>query len=324
MPKKPLKVAIQMDHIRSINIDADSTFVLALEAQKRGHVIYHYQPRQLAFAAGKLTATAEPLTVRRRKGDHFTLGEPRTIDLATMDVVLLRQDPPFDMSYITTTHLLERVHPKTLVVNDPAEVRNAPEKLYVTRFAELMPPTLISSEREPILAFRQRYKDIILKPLYGNGGAGVFHVTPKDENLNALLEMFTLFYREPIIAQKYLPDVRQGDKRIILIDGEAVGAINRMPAKGEARANLHVGATPMRATLSKRDREICDAIGPDLKARGLIFVGIDVIGDYLTEINVTSPTGIQEVNRFDGVTLEADIWDAIEKRVEAGAKQGRR
>jgi glutathione synthase len=324
MPMRRLKVAIQMDHIRSINIDADSTFVLALEAQKRGHAIYHYHPRQLAFAGGKLTATAEPLKVRRKHGDHFSLGEPRTIDLANMDVVLLRQDPPFDMSYITTTHLLEHVHPSTLVVNDPAEVRNAPEKLYVTRFPKLMPPTLISSERAPIIAFRKRYKDIILKPLYGNGGAGVFHVTPQDENLNALLEMFTQFYREPIIAQKYLPAVRKGDKRIILIDGKVAGGINRVPAKGEARANMHVGARPMKAKLSKRDRAICDAIGPDLKARGLIFVGIDVIGDYLTEINVTSPTGLQEVNRFDGVTLEADIWDVIEKRMEMGAKQGRR
>ena len=316
MPRRRLKVAIQMDHIRSINIDADSTFVLALEAQKRGHVLYHYQPRQLAFAGGKLTATAEPLKVRRKPGDHFTLGPPRTIDLADMDAVLLRQDPPFDMGYITTTHLLEHVHPRTLVVNDPAEVRNAPEKLYVARFPALMPPTLIASERAPIHAFRKRHKDIILKPLYGNGGAGVFHVAPDDENLNALLEMFTQFYREPIVAQKYLPEVRQGDKRIILIDGKAAGVVNRVPAKGEARANMHVGATPVKATLSKRDREICDAIGPDLKARGLIFVGIDVIGDYLTEINVTSPTGLQEANRFDGVTLEADIWDVIEAKLK--------
>jgi glutathione synthase len=319
-----LNVAFQMDHIRSINIDADSTFVLALEAGRRGHKLFHYLPRQLAFAGGRLTATAEPMRVRRKKGDHFTLGEPRTIDLAEMDVVMLRQDPPFDMGYITTTHLLEHVHPKTLVVNDPAEVRNAPEKLFVTRFPKLMPPTLISSEREPILAFRKRHKDIILKPLFGNGGAGVFHVGPEDENMNALLEMFTRFYREPIVAQKYLPEVRTGDRRIILIDGEAAGAINRIPAAGEARANMHVGARPVKAKLAKRDREICEAIGPELKARGLIFVGIDVIGDYLTEINVTSPTGLQEVNRFDGVKLEARIWDVIEKRVEAGARKGRR
>ena len=314
-----LKVAFQMDHIRSINIEADSTFALALEAGKRGHALFHYLPRQLAFAGGRLMATAEPLQVRRKRGDHFTLGAPRAIDLAQMDVVMLRQDPPFDMGYITTTHLLEHVHPKTLVVNDPKEVRNAPEKLYVTRFPHLMPPTLITSEREAIVAFREAHKDIILKPLFGNGGAGVFHVAPKDENLNALLEMFTQFYREPIIAQKYLPEVRKGDKRIILIDGEAAGVINRVPAKGEARANMHAGARPRKATLSKRDREICDSIGPDLRARGLIFVGIDVIGDYLTEVNVTSPTGIQEIDRFDKVCLEARIWDAIEGRLKTRA-----
>ena len=314
-----LKVAFQMDHIRSINIEADSTFALALEAEKRGHALFHYLPRQLAFAGGRLMATAEPMQVRRKRGDHYTLGAPRVIDLAQMDVVMLRQDPPFDMGYITTTHLLEHVHPKTLVVNDPKEVRNAPEKLYVTRFPHLMPPTLITSEREAIVAFREAHKDIILKPLFGNGGAGVFHIAPKDENLNALLEMFTQFYREPIIAQKYLPEVRKGDKRIILIDGEAAGVINRVPAKGEARANMHAGARPRKATLSKRDREICDSIGPDLRARGLIFVGIDVIGDYLTEVNVTSPTGIQEIDRFDKVNLEARIWDAIEGRLKKRA-----
>jgi glutathione synthase len=311
-----LKVAFQMDHIRSINIESDSTFALALEAQKRGYALHHYLPRQLVFSGGRLTATAEPLQVRRKRGDHFTLGAPRVIDLSQMDVVMLRQDPPFDMGYITTTHLLEHVHPKTLVVNDPKEVRNAPEKLYVTRFADLMPPTLITSERDAIIAFREAHKDIILKPLFGNGGAGVFHVSPKDENMNALLEMFTQFYREPIIAQKYLPEVRKGDKRIILIDGEAAGVINRVPAKGEARANMHVGARPKKASLSKRDREICAAIGPDLKARGLIFVGIDVIGEYLTEVNVTSPTGIQEIDRFDKVNLEARVWDAIEKKLK--------
>ena len=310
-----LKVAIQMDHISAIDVDGDSTFVLALEAQKRGHGLFHYLPEQLSFADGRVTAQAEPMDVRRQAGDHFTLGAPETIDLADMDVVLLRQDPPFDMAYITTTHLLEHVHPDTLVVNDPAEVRNAPEKLFVARFPNLMPPTLISSDRERIAAFREKHRDIILKPLYGNGGAGVFHVTPEDENLNAMLEMFTEFYREPIIAQKYLAQVREGDKRIILIDGEVAGAINRVPAKGEARSNMHVGGVAEKAALSKRDKEICAAIGPDLKARGLIFVGIDVIGDYLTEINVTSPTGLQEINRFDDVCLEADIWDVIEAKV---------
>ena len=243
-----LSVAIQMDHIETIDIDGDSTFVLALEAQKRGHQIYHYLPEQLAFVEGRVLALAEPLEVRPEKGNHFTLGHRGTLDLADMDVVLLRQDPPFDMSYITTTHLLDHIHPKTLVVNDPAEVRNAPEKLFVNRFPDLMPPTMIASDRDRIIAFREEHEDIILKPLYGNGGAGVFHVTPEDENLNALLEMFTEFYREPVIAQKYLAEVRKGDKRIILIDGEAAGAINRVPAKGEARANMHTGAEPVKGS----------------------------------------------------------------------------
>ncbi len=310
-----LKVALQMDHIESIDIDADSTFVLALEAQERGHALFHYLPERLSFDGSRVQASAEPLEVRRKKGAHFSLGPPEVIDLSDMDVVLLRQDPPFDMGYITTTHLLEHIHPETLVVNDPAEVRNAPEKLIIARYPDLMPPMLITREKARIIAFRAKHKDIILKPLYGNGGAGVFHVTPEDENLNALLEMFTQFYREPIIAQAYLPDVRDGDKRIILIDGEAAGAINRIPAKGEARANMHAGATPVKAELNDRDNEICRAIGPDLKERGLIFVGIDVIGGYLTEINVTSPTGLQEINRFDNACLEAQIWDAIETRL---------
>jgi glutathione synthase len=228
--------------------------------------------------------------------------------------VLMRQDPPFDMSYITATHLLEHVHPETLVVNDPVHVRNAPEKLFVTHFEGVMPPTLISSDRQEIVEFRKRHRDIIVKPLFGNGGAGVFHIADGDENLNALLELFTQLYREPVIVQRYIPEVRQGDKRIILIDGQAVGALNRVPAAGEARSNLHVGGTAVKAELTKRDREICEAIGPSLKRRGLVFVGIDVIGDYLTEINVTSPTGLQEINRFDNVRLEERIWDAIESR----------
>ncbi|MDA0305293.1 MAG: glutathione synthase [Proteobacteria bacterium] len=310
-----LSVAIQMDHIESIDIDGDSTFVLALEAQRRGHQVYHYLPEHLAFVEGRVLALAQPLEVRREKGNHFSLGHQGTLDLADMDVVLLRQDPPFDMGYITTTHLLDHIHPKTLVVNDPEEVRNAPEKLFVAHFPDLMPPTMIASDRDRIITFREEHKDIILKPLYGNGGAGVFHVTPGDENLNALLEMFTEFYREPVIAQKYLPEVRAGDKRIILIDGEPKGAINRVPAKGEARSNMHVGGVAKRAELNAREKEICAAIGPDLKARGLIFVGIDVIGDYLTEINVTSPTGLQEINRFDDVCLESDIWDVIEAKI---------
>jgi len=307
-----LAVAIQMDPIESVNIDTDSTFVLALEAQRRGHALFHYLPRQLFFSEQRVYAIARALQVRRERGNHFTLGAPQKIDLATLDIVLMRQDPPFDMSYITATHLLEHVHPQTLVVNDPVHVRNAPEKLFVTHFDRLMPPTLIASDRSEIAEFRKRHRDIIVKPLFGNGGAGVFHITEDDENLNALLEMFTQLYREPVIVQRYIPEVRQGDKRIILVDGVAVGAINRVPPAGEARSNLHVGGTATKAELTTRDREICEAIGQSLKSRGLIFVGIDVIGNYLTEINVTSPTGLQEINRFDNVRLEERIWDAIE------------
>ena len=310
-----LAVAIQMDPIESINIDADSTFVLALEAQRRGHGLFHYLPRHLAFRDGRLLARARPLQVRRELGNHATLGKPEMLDLATVDVILMRQDPPFDMSYITATHLLEHVHPRTLVVNDPVHVRNAPEKLFVTHFDGLMPPTLITSDRDEILAFRREHRDIIVKPLFGNGGAGVFHITEGDENLNALLEVFTQIYREPVIVQRYIPEVRAGDKRIILTDGVAVGAVSRVPAAGEARSNLHVGGKAVKATLTARERDICAAIGPALRERGLIFVGIDVIGDYLTEINVTSPTGLQEINRLDGVMLEKGLWDAIEARV---------
>jgi glutathione synthase len=309
-----LAIGIQMDPIEGINIDADSTFVLALEAQARGHALYHYLPRDLSLRHGRLYARARKLEVRRVKGDHFTLGPPQALDLATLDVVLMRQDPPFDMAYITATHLLEHIHPQTLVVNDPAHVRNAPEKLFVTHFPELMPPTLITSDRAEVMAFRDEHKDIIVKPLFGNGGAGVFHIGPDDENLNALLELFTQLYREPIIVQRYVPSVRAGDKRIILIDGHAMGAVNRVPPKGEARSNLHVGGKATKTRLSPRDKEICAAIGPALRQRGLVFVGIDVIGDYLTEINVTSPTGIQEINRLDGVTLEKPLMDAIEAR----------
>ncbi len=309
-----LDVAIQMDAVESIDIDADSTFVLALEAQARGHRIFHYLPRHLSLVAGSVQARARPLEVRREPGNHASLGAPLTLDLAEMDVVLMRQDPPFDMSYITATHLLERIHPKTLVVNDPAHVRNAPEKLFVTRFAELMPPTLISADPEAIKDFRREHADIILKPLFGNGGADVFHVAPGDDNFNALVEMFTRRSAEPIVAQRSLPEVREGDKRIILIEGRAAGAINRVPAADDVRANMHVGARPEKATLDTREREICEAIGPTLRDHGFVFVGIDVIGGHLTEINVTSPTGLQEVDRFDGVSLEADIWDAIERR----------
>jgi len=308
-------VAIQMDPIDSIDIRADSSFVLALEAQARGYVLYHYQPQDLAFMGGLVSARARALTVQNELGNHFTLGEPELIDLGEIDVVLMRQDPPFDMSYITATHLLEHVHPETLVVNDPASVRNAPEKLFATLFPDLMPPTLITSDAQSVKAFRETHKDIIIKPLYGNGGAGVFHISPGDDNLNALLEMFTERSREPVMVQAYLPDVRQGDKRIILVDGEPAGAINRVPPEDDVRANMHAGGTPLQSTLTSREVEICQTIGPELKRRGLIFTGIDVIGDYLTEINVTSPTGIQEINRFDGVQLEARVWDAIEERL---------
>jgi glutathione synthase len=303
-----------MDPIEGIDIEGDSSFALALEAQRRGHGLYHYSPRKLTYDRGRVFAKARPMEVRRKLGDHAALGAEETLDLRTLDVVMMRQDPPFDMSYIGATHLLERVHPATLVVNDPVSVRNAPEKLFVTQFPDLMPPSLITYDADEIRAFRREYKDIIVKPLYGNGGTGVFHIGPDDENLGSLLELFEQAVNEPLMAQLYLPEVRKGDKRIILIDGEPAGALNRVPAKGEARANLHVGGRAEPATLTAREREICGAIGPVLKAQGLIFVGIDVIGDYLTEINVTSPTGLQEIGRFDSVSLEARIWDAIEAR----------
>lgn len=309
-----LNVAIQMDPIEAIDIDADSTFALAVEAQRRGHTLIHYLPQDLTFHHGRVLARARPLEVRRISGDHYTLGAFEVVDLSELDIVLMRQDPPFDIAYITATHLLQHIHPATYVFNDPVEVRNAPEKLFVVHFPELMPPTLITSDRDQIAEFREEYVDIIIKPLYGNGGAGVFHVDPADDNLNALLEMFTELYREPIVVQRYLPEVRAGDKRIILIDGVAAGAITRIPKQGEARSNLHVGGTAVQTSLTPREEEICNAIGPELRERGLVFVGIDVIGDYLTEINVTSPTGIQEIGRFDGVSLESDLWDAFEAR----------
>ncbi|MES2711888.1 MAG: glutathione synthase [Pseudomonadota bacterium] len=311
---RSLRVAVQMDPILSVNPNADSTFALMLEAQARGHVMWHYHARDLAFTAGALTARGQTVTVQRGADAHATLGPDEVIDLASMDVVLMRQDPPFDMAYITSTHLLEHIHPKTLVVNDPAAVRNAPEKLFVLKFPELMPPTLVTADRARIAAFRAEHGDIILKPLFGNGGAGVFHLRPEDSNLNSLIELFTERSREPLMIQRYVPEVRLGDKRIILVDGVAMGAINRVPAAGEARSNMHVGGTPMQTTMTAREHAICEAIGPELRARGMIFVGIDVIGDWLTEINVTSPTGLQELARFDGVHLERAIWDAIESR----------
>ncbi|WP_421725509.1 glutathione synthase [Bauldia sp.] len=310
-----LTAAFQMDHIADLLIAGDSTFALMLEAERRGHKLFHYTPGSLSMRDGRVLARAEPVSVRDEEGNHFTLGESETIDLADLDAVMLRQDPPFDMGYISTTHLLERIHPKTLVVNDPGHVRNAPEKLFVTEFGDLTPPTLITRDRAEIIAFREEYGDIIVKPLYGNGGAGVFRIAGGDENLAALLEIFEDVYREPFVIQRYLPEVRQGDKRIILVDGEAVGIINRIPAAGEARSNMHVGGKAVPAEMTDRDREICAAIGPTLRDRGLIFVGIDVIGDYLTEINVTSPTGIREVKRFGGADIAALIWDATEARL---------
>jgi glutathione synthase len=310
-----LNIAFQMDPLETINIDTDSSFMMSLEALKRGHSLFHYLPRQLVLEGNQLSATVRPYTVRRERGNHFTAGAAERIDLGRLDLVMMRQDPPFDMSYITATHMLEHIQPGTLVLNDPASVRNAPEKLFVTHFPDLMPPTLITSDKEAILEFRARHKDIIVKPLFGNGGAGVFHVTPEDENLGALLETFTLLYREPVIVQRYLPEIRQGDKRIILIEGEAVGAVSRVPQQGEARANFHAGGAAQATQLTQREQDICAAIGPTLREQGLVFVGIDVIGDYMTEINVTSPTGIQEINRLNGVALEALLWDAIETRL---------
>jgi glutathione synthase len=309
-----LKVALQMDPIGSVNIDGDSTFRIALEAQARGHRLFFYTPDRLAFDEGRVTARGWPIDLRREKGNHVTYGPEAEVDLATFDVVWLRQDPPFDMGYITTTHILERIHPGTLVVNDPFWVRNLPEKLLVLNYPQLTPPTMIARDLATIRAFKARHGDIILKPLYGNGGAGVFRLDPNDRNLASLHELFTGMSREPLIVQKFLPDVARGDKRIILVDGEPVGAINRVPQAGETRSNMHAGGRPEKTGLTARDLEICAAIGPELKAKGQIFVGIDVIGDWLTEINVTSPTGLQELERFDGTNGAARIWEVIEAR----------
>ena len=309
-----LNVAFQMDPIGSINIDADSSFRLAEEAQARGHSLFYYTPDRLAYEEGRITARGWPLTVRRVKGDHFELGNEQQVDLSSFDVVWLRQDPPFDMGYITTTHLLDMLRDTTLVVNDPFWVRNYPEKLLVLQFPDLTPPTAIARDLATLRAFRAKHGDIILKPLYGNGGAGVFKLTSDDSNLASLHEMFTGINREPLIVQKFLPAVRKGDKRVILVDGEPVGAINRVPAEGETRSNMHVGGRPEKVALTERDREICARIGPLLREKGQIFVGIDVIGDWLTEINVTSPTGIQELERFDGTNAAARIWEVIEAK----------
>ncbi len=309
-----LRVAYQMDPIKTVDIFADSTFRIALEGQKRGHKTWVYSPDKLAFHDGRVTARARPVTLAQVKGAHVDAGAEEELDLGTVDVVWLRQDPPFDMGYITTTHLLDMIHPQTLVVNDPFWVRNFPEKLLVLQFPDLTPPTLIARDLATIRAFKATHGDVILKPLYGNGGAGVFRLDPNDRNLSSLHELFTGINREPLIVQKFLAAVSAGDKRIILVDGEPIGAINRVPAQGETRSNMHVGGRPEPVTLTARDHEICAAIGPLLREKGQIFVGIDVIGEYLTEINVTSPTGLQELERFDGTNGAALIWEAIEAK----------
>ncbi len=307
-----LSVAVQMDHIASIRLAGDSTFALMLEAQKRGHSLFHYTPDKLTLRSGRVTAAIEPVAVRDEPGNHFTLGSPEKTDLSTLDVVLLRQDPPFDMAYLSTTYMLERIHPATLVVNDPAEVRDAPEKLLVMNYPELMPETIITRDPDEIRAFRAEFGDIVLKPLYGAGGQGVYHVKPDDDNFSAFLELFMTQSRDPFIAQRYLPAVRAGDKRIILVDGKFAGLVNRVPAEGDLRSNMVRGGAAATTEVSKRDLEICEAIGPELRDRGLIFVGIDVIGEYLTEINVTSPTGIRAIKRLGGPDVAALVWDAIE------------
>ena len=309
-----LKVSLQMDPIGSVNIQGDSTFRIALEAQARGHSLFHYTPDRLAYVEGRVLARGWPVELRREIGNHVTFGPETEIDLADMDVVWLRQDPPFDMGYITTTHLLDLIHPRTLVVNDPFWVRNSPEKLLVLRFPTLTPPTAIARDLVTIRAFKARHGDVILKPLYGNGGAGVFRLDINDRNLASLHELFMGINREPLIVQKFLPAVKHGDKRIILVDGAPVGAINRVPQAGETRSNMHAGGRPEKVGLTERDMEICRTIGPVLREKGQVFVGIDVIGDWLTEINVTSPTGLQELERFDGTNAAARIWEVIEAK----------
>ena len=306
----PLKVAVQMDPLEAIKIEGDTTFLMMLTAQARGHSLFVYTPERLVLEEGKVFARGRPVTVKDAKGDHASFGDWELVDLSTFDVVLLRQDPPFDMAYITS--FLDKVHPKTLVVNNPTEVRNAPEKLFVTGFPGVQPPTLITSDVEAIYDFRARHGDIVLKPLYGGGGSGVARLLADDPNLDALLDLHRMIGREPVIAQKFIPAVSKGDKRILLVDGEPVGAINRVPNAGQIRSNLAVGGRAEAVELTARDRELCGIIGPELKRRGLMFVGIDVIGDYLTEINVTSPTGARALESFTGVNATAILWDAIE------------
>ena len=316
----PLSVAVQMDPIERINISGDSTFALLLEAQARGHPLTYYTPDKLALRDGRLFASVQSLTVRDVPGEHFTLGAPRRVELTAFDVILLRQDPPFDLAYITTTHLLERVAPRTLVVNDPAQVRNAPEKVFVTEFSDLMPPTLLTRDRDEIKAFRLEHDDIVMKPLYGKGGEAVFRLQRDDLNFGSLYDLFAATFREQWVVQKFLPAVRLGDKRIILVDGEFAGAVNRVPAADDLRSNMVRGGSPQATDLTPREREICRRLGPALRERGLLFVGIDVIDGHLTEINVTSPTGIRAIKKFGGPDIAALIWDKIEgKRNRSGS-----
>ena len=310
----PLNVAVQMDPIERINVRGDSTFALLLEAQARGHALSYYTPDRMAMLQGEVFASVQPLAVRDIVGDHFTLGDNRRVALSSFDVILMRQDPPFDLAYISSTHLLERVHPKTMVVNDPASVRNAPEKMFVNEFPELMPPTLLTRDLGEIKAFRAEHGDIVMKPLYGHGGGAVFRLTSDDLNFGSLYDMFATTFREPWVVQKFLPEVKDGDKRIILVDGEYAGAVNRIPAPDDLRSNMVRGGSPKETELSPREREICRTLGPALRARGLLFVGIDVIGGWLTEINVTSPTGIRAIKNFGGPDIAAMIWDKIEKQ----------
>jgi glutathione synthase len=313
-----LNVAVQMDPIERINIRGDSTFALLLEAQARAYPLSYYTPDRLVLRDGKVSASVQPLAVRDIAGDHFTLGEPRHVDLSTFDVVLLRQDPPFDLAYISSTHILDRIHPKTLVVNDPAHVRNAPEKVFVTEFPDLMPPTLLTRDLDAIKAFRAEHGDIVMKPLYGYGGGAVFRITREDLNFGSLYDLFATMFREPWVIQKFLPAVKEGDKRIILVDGEFAGAVNRVPAPDDLRSNMVRGGVPAATDLTAREREICARLGPALRQRGLLFVGIDAIGGFLTEINVTSPTGIRAVKNFGGADIAALIWDKIEEKRKTG------
>jgi glutathione synthase len=310
----PLNVAVQMDPIERINIRGDSTFALLLEAQKRGHALSYYTPDRLAMAQDRVFASVQPLQVRDEAGNHFTLGEAKRTELSGFDVILMRQDPPFDLAYVTATHLLERIHPNTLVVNDPAEVRNAPEKMFVMQFPALMPPTLITRDLAEIKSFRAEHGGIVMKPLYGHGGGAVFRLDRDDLNFGSLYDMFTATFREPWVIQKFLPAVTKGDKRIMLVDGEFAGAVNRVPAADDLRSNMVRGGSPKETDLTPREREICSAIGPALRERGLILVGIDVIDGLLTEINVTSPTGIRAIQNLGGPDVAALTWNAIEKK----------